>query len=384
MDLLPWTNLVLSQIGLNEIRQDKTRLRTDTKKIVNSLTYFILVAGFIHSIAMLCQPNDVEQLLLISFNIPVFTMTFVCYYFTCTRINSFYNELRMSFARLPRGVQKKIRKRGKWAFLAQVLYWITPSVVSQVLFNENATDQALHLLFINKSSIEKAFFGIFTTFCFSVTLWTIFLYVVSLDAAALCVGYARTKVERIVQRNGITTFAKIQLELEENSRLVKKINSALGMVPLNCFMQLFLGMLLGIFLSCLKDNIKGVNYFKTFGPVLLCYVITLIIVVVMASTTTSVMKETSVLARQITLMQLSRDSPFSVLEERRSLIDYLNYLDCDSFTAGPFFELEPSVLLSFFNISVPSTVMLITTLRDLVLKASSTQKCQPQLSNLKT
>ena len=75
-------------------------------------------------------------------------------------------------------------------------------------------------------------------------------------------------------------------------------------------------------------------------------------------------------------MHLPQDSPFSVREEKRSLIDYLNYLDSDSFTAGPFFKLEPSVLLSFFNISVPFTVMMITTLRD-ILKASSAQNCQP-------
>ena len=375
MDLLPWTNLVLSHIGLNEIREDKRRWRTNARKIINYVIYFALVAGLIHTIAMLCRPNNVEQFLFILFNLPFFSMTLVCYYFTCTRINSFYTQLRMSFGRLPGRVQQRIRKREKWSLLAQVLYWTTPIVVPQVLLHDNVTDQESYILFINRSFIEITFFLLFYTFGLFVTIWTVFLYVVSLDAAGLCAEFTRTKVERIVQRKEITVFAQIQLELEESSRLIKKINEALGVIPVNCFMQVFLEILLGISLSLVKDETNGIHSLKTLGPVLLSHVIATVIVVVKASTTISVITETSIFVRQITVMKLPKDCEFSVLEERRALTEYLNHLNSDALTAGPFFKLEPSVLLSFLNITVAFTVMFTTSLRD-ILKAISTQNIQ--------
>ena len=375
MDLLPWTNLVLSHIGLNETREHEKRWRTNAKKIINYIIYSTLVAGIIHTIAMLCQRNKVVQLLFILFNLPFFSMTLVCYYFICTRINSFYTQLRISFGRLPGRVQKRIRKREKWALLVQVLYLIIPAVVSRVFLNESMMDQGLLILFTNTSFIETSFFLFFYFIGYFVAMWTIFLYIVSLDTASLCAEFTRTKVERIVQRKEITVFAQIQLELEETSRLVNKINEALGMIPLNLFMELFLEILLGVSMGCVKNEINGGQFFGALGPNMLCHVTVIVIVVIKASSTLSLMKETSIFVRQITLMKLPKDCEFSVLEERRALIEYLNHLNSDSITAGPFFKLEPSVLLNFLNVTVAFTVMLITGLQD-ILKANSTQNCQ--------
>ena len=202
------------------------------------------------------------------------------------------------------------------------------------------------------------------------------LYVVSLHAASLCAEFTRTKVEKIVQRKEITVFAQIQLELEETSKLINKINEALGVIPLNLFTLLFLEILLGISMGCMKDEINGGQFFGALGPTMLCHVIVVLFVVIKASTTLSVMKETSIFVRQITLKKLPQDTVFSVLEERRSLIEYLNHLNSDSLTAGPFFKLQPSVLLTFLNVTVAFTVMLITGLQD-ILKTNLIQNCEP-------
>ena len=376
MDLLPWTNLILSHIGLNEIREDKRKFRTNVRKIINSVIYLALVAGLVHSIVLLCQRNKLEQLLFIIFNISFFSMTLVCYYYTCIRINSFYTQLRMSFGRLPGRIQQRIRKREKWALLVQVLYLIIPDLVSQMFLDENITDQELHILFINRSFIETTSFMLFYVLGTFVTIWTIFLYVVSLDAAGLCAKFTKTEVQTIFHRKRINGFTQIQLELEETSRLINKINEALGIIPLNLFMQLFLEILLGISLGSIKDEINGAHFLGTLVPVLLCNSIIVVIVVAKASKTISVIKKVSIFVRQITLMKLPEDCVISVLEARRSLIEYLNHVNSDSLTAGPFFKLEPSVLLSFCNITVAFTIMLTTSLRDM-LKANSTQNCQP-------
>ena len=136
------------------------------------------------------------------------------------------------------------------------------------------------------------------------------LYVVSLHAASLCAEFTRTKVEKIVQRKEITVFAQIQLELEETSKLINKINEALGVIPLNLFTLLFLEILLGISMGCMKDEINSVHSLKALGPVLLCHVIATLIVGVKALTSMLVLTKTSIFVQKVTLIKLPQDSLF--------------------------------------------------------------------------
>lgn len=154
----------------------------------------------------------------------------------------------------------------------------------------------------------------------------------------------------------------VKRSLEKYYSFVRHINDWLGYIPLAMFAFLFGNFVYSMTAISLNNNLSFGFIFVVFGSTIASQLHTIKQVICAATDATSIIGEAVNIASSLTTEPCAENTPFDIIERRRSLTVFLEQQSIVPFTAQSTFTLEPSVLLSFANAVVPFTVMIITTI----------------------
>lgn len=161
-------------------------------------------------------------------------------------------------------------------------------------------------------------------------------------------------------------FSVIQRQIEKYFEFVRNVNENLSVIPFALFAVTFVNFISGIAYVSLNAEVKIGFTIISFMSAILNPII--VILQIMSETTEAkiIMENVIVSAMKLSCNPLSRMVSFEILEARRSLTVFLQQQSVVPFAALSLFSLGPSVYLSFCNAIVPFTVMIITTIAQIV------------------
>lgn len=295
------------------------------------------------------------------------------YHWLCrnrSRISSMMNDALDS---IPGNMRDKIRSMDGKHFILQILMAVVPISLT-LYFAIFDTDQVV-LTFRGVYSSD-AELGIqltiyaMTHFMFYIPVHFYVMVIVTCivrgESLAGELDDVKSSVYRGVFLKSGHVFRKVQSRLQSFHFFTQEINSTLGVIPFCLFAYMFVLSVFGISFAFLKETI-GVGFMYTI-LVVVFFNLTLMMFLVLyyCSKARNTFNTVTRLVRVIASQSLSDQTPFPVLESRRSLSMYLEQ-ECHevTFTAMSLFNLEPNVFLHFFNALVPFTVMFITTVMQL-------------------
>ena len=208
---------------------------------------------------------------------------------------------------------------------------------------------------------------------FSVT-WIGHFYWAVQTVAKTYANYCKDKIHEIHKegcsiRSANRNLSASQIDyirkiLNRHFIFLREINGTLGVVPLVLFSSLFANIVITVSFIVLFNQAKVVAI-VVLGVAGGNQLIQVVQVIIISSQTTNIIEKAVVLSEELTTTPLPTNASLSLRESRRCLTVFLQSLRIQSmvpFSAQSTFNLEPSVVLSFFNAVVPFTVMFITTI----------------------
>ena len=382
MDVLCGSQFALSILGFEfeaepdvatlDTKKPLTRLKKLLSKVLVSVYALVMLVSCLISPYLAYLSKKADMKLLLSIFTLWFGLTVVVIMMTVKNLPLAVETLSDVIVELPQKDRNHLRRNDIISITLRLAIVVCQEVgaMAYLLLNPTEERNIFYNGAYNQSMMAMSLHlcGFFTCLLVMTVLSQYFIAVITIGK--LYAIHVRNIVSQIHERHVCSMKSKtmksrlllgVKRNLEKYYSFVRHINDWLGYIPLAMFAFLFCNFVYSMTAVSLNNNLSFGFTFLVFGLTIAYQLYTVNQAIYVATDATKVIGEAVNVASSLTTEPCREDTPFDVIESRRSLTVFLEQQTIVPFTAQSIFTLEPKVLLSFANAVVPFTVMIITT-----------------------